>query len=92
MNTPPTPWIKLTPHQAQRCHHLAWFLYGWIEREQLLNLEAFVYWWFGEAASATRRSRSCRRDGLAPVLAASATRASVHSSRPIRDTLIVSVA
>jgi len=66
MNTPFTPWINLTLHQAQRCHHLAWFLYGWFEREQLLNLEAFVDWWVGEAASAPGRSRSCRRDGLAP--------------------------
>jgi hypothetical protein len=92
MNTPITPWINLTLHQAQRCHHLAWFLYGWFEREQVLNLETLVEWWVDEAASAPGLSRSCRRDGLAPVLAASATRASVHSSRPIRDTLIVSVA
>jgi hypothetical protein len=92
MNTPVTPWINLTLHQAQRCHHLAWFFYGWFEREQVLNLEAFVEWWVGEATSAPGRSRSCRRDGLALVLAASATRDSVHSSRPIRYTHIVSVA
>ena len=73
MNTPLTPWINLTLHQAQRCHHLAWLLYGWLEREQVLNQEAFVAWWW--AASAARRSRSCRYDGLDPVLAASATRA-----------------
>ncbi len=44
MNTPLAPWINLTLRQAQRCHHLAWFLYGWLEREQMLNLEAFVEW------------------------------------------------
>jgi hypothetical protein len=92
MNTPLTPWINLTLHQAQRYHRLAWFLYGWMEREQLLNLDAFVAWWVGGAASAPGRSRSCRRDGLAPVLAANATRASAHSTRPIRDTHIASVA
>lgn len=53
MNTPITPWINLTLHQAQRCHHLhlAWFLYGWLEREQLLNMEAFVEWWVGGAVA-----------------------------------------
>jgi hypothetical protein len=63
MNTPLTPWINLTLHQAQRYHRLAWFLYGWMEREQLLNLDAFVAWWVRGAASAPGRSRSCRRDG-----------------------------
>lgn len=67
MNTPLTPWINLTLHQAQRFHHLAWFLYGWLEREQHLNMEAFVQWRIGGAPSAPCRSRSCRRDGLAPV-------------------------
>jgi hypothetical protein len=63
MNTPITPWITLTLHQTQRYYHLAWFLYGWIEREQLLNLDAFVACWARGAASAPSRSRSCRRDG-----------------------------
>jgi len=40
LNTPITPWIDLTLHQAQRCHHLAWFLYGCLEREHLLNVDA----------------------------------------------------
>jgi hypothetical protein len=92
MNTPLTPWINPTLQQAQRCRHLAWFLYGWLERELLLNMEAFVEWWVGGTASAPRRSRPCRCDGLGPVLAASATRPSAHSTWPIRDTRIVSVA
>ena len=83
MNTPLTPWINLALHQAQRCHHLAWFLYGWLEREQVLNQEAFVAWWIPGAASAAGRSRSCRCDGLDPVLAASATRPGVNCTRPI---------
>lgn len=48
MNTPImpiTPLIDLTLHQAQRCHHLAWFVYGCLEREHVLNLEALVAWW-----------------------------------------------
>jgi len=64
MNTPITPWIKLSLHQAQRCHHLAWFLHGWMEREQLLNLDALVAWWLRGATTASGgRSPSCRRDG-----------------------------
>jgi hypothetical protein len=66
MNTPLTPWVNLTLHQAQRCHHLAWFLYGWLEREQVLNQEAFLAWWIPGAASAARRSRPCRCDGHGP--------------------------
>jgi hypothetical protein len=64
MNTPITPWINLTLHEAQRYHHLAWFLYGWIEREQLLNLDALVAWWLRGAMASGSRSPSCRRDGL----------------------------
>jgi hypothetical protein len=52
MNAPITPWINLMLHQAQRYHRLTWFLYGWMEREQLLNLDAFVAWWARGAASA----------------------------------------
>lgn len=45
MNTLITPWTNLMLHQTQRCHHLAWFLYGCLEREQVLNLDACVAWW-----------------------------------------------
>jgi len=55
MNTPITPWIDLMLHQAQRCHHLAWFLYGCLEREQVLNVDSFVAWWL---RGACRRGRS----------------------------------
>lgn len=63
MNTPITSWINLMLHQAQRYHHLAWFLYGWMEREQVLNLDAFVAWWARGPASTPSRSWSCRRAG-----------------------------
>jgi len=51
VNTNITPWLDMTLHHAQRCHHLAWFLYGCLEREHLLNVEAFLAWWFRGAAS-----------------------------------------
>jgi hypothetical protein len=51
MNTPSTPWIDLTLQQAQRWHHLAWFLYGCLEREHVLNVDAFVAWWMRGVAS-----------------------------------------
>ncbi len=63
MMMPITAWIQLTLHQAQRCHHLAWFLYGCLERAHLLNMDAFGAPWRREwrkpgltAASGYRRS------------------------------------
>jgi len=58
MNTPSTPWIDLTLQQAQRWHHLAWFLYGCLEREHVLNVDAFVAWWMRGVASRTSSARS----------------------------------
>jgi len=45
MNAPGMPWIDLTLRQTQRCHHVAWFLYGCVEREHLLNVDACMTWW-----------------------------------------------
>jgi hypothetical protein len=40
------PFISdLMLRQTQRCQHLAWFLYGCVEREHRLNLDACVTWW-----------------------------------------------
>lgn len=36
------PWIGLAALQPQQCHQLAWFLYGWVEREHVLNMNAFL--------------------------------------------------
>ena len=49
MRTPGMTLIDLTLQQAQRWHHLVWFLYGCVEREQMLNMDAFVAWsgWTG---------------------------------------------
>jgi hypothetical protein len=84
MNTPTTVWINLVIHQAQRCHHLAWFLYGWFEREQVLNLDALVAWCLRGAATAQSRSRSSRRDGLDPAPGASGDRSNCRS-RPRKN-------
>jgi len=45
MNASGIPWVDLTLRQTQRCHHLAWFLYGCVEREHRLNVDACVTWW-----------------------------------------------
>jgi hypothetical protein len=38
------PWIAMASLQPYRSHQLAWFVYGAIEREQLLHLTACVGW------------------------------------------------
>lgn len=45
MNAPAIPWVQLMLQQTRRCHHLAWFLYGCVEREHRLNVDAYVIWW-----------------------------------------------
>ena len=45
MNLPVMPWCNLLLQQSQKCHNLAWFLYGCAEREHLLNMDAWVTWW-----------------------------------------------
>lgn len=64
MKTRVTPWIDLTLHHAQRCHHLGWFVYGCLEREQVLNLQALVSWWLRGGAIAPRPVGSSCREGL----------------------------
>ena len=39
------PWTALLDMQPQRSHQIAWFVYGWVEREQLLNVTACAQWW-----------------------------------------------
>ena len=45
MKPPTMPWIDLALLELQRCQQLAWFVYGCIEREHRLNLDACVAWW-----------------------------------------------
>jgi hypothetical protein len=35
----------LTGMQPQRSYQIAWFVYGWIEREHFLNVIACADWW-----------------------------------------------
>ena len=39
------PWIALLDMQPQWSHQIAWFVYGWVEREHLLNVTACAQWW-----------------------------------------------
>lgn len=45
MNLMQMPWAALMDMQPQRSHRIAWFLYGWIEREHVLNVTACAHWW-----------------------------------------------
>jgi hypothetical protein len=38
-------WAGLMGMQPQRIHQTAWFVYGWVEREHVLNLTACTDWW-----------------------------------------------
>ncbi len=45
MNMLGMPWIPLASVEPHRCLQVAWFLYGWIEREHVLNATACADWW-----------------------------------------------
>jgi len=66
MNAPGIPWIDLMFRQTQRCQHLAWFLYGCVEREHRLNLDACVTRWVQALTpAATLRSAASDHAGIA---------------------------
>lgn len=51
------PWTALLDLQPQRSHQIAWFVYGWVEREHVLNVTACAEWWMralGLSAAQTR--------------------------------------
>lgn len=45
MNLMRTPWAALMDMQPQRCQQIACFIYGWVEREHVLNMAACAVWW-----------------------------------------------
>ena len=45
MSLMPMPWTALLDMQPQRSHQIAWFVYGWVEREHVLNVTACADWW-----------------------------------------------
>jgi hypothetical protein len=53
------PWMELAILQAQRFDHLAWFLYGCLEREHILNLAAFEQWFQPMRHGEGRTSTGC---------------------------------
>ena len=52
MSLPFFPWIGLHALQPQRCHQAAWFLYGCVERELVIQLRANTNWWMQAFVSA----------------------------------------
>ena len=45
MNLLGTPWTVPLCLRPQTSHKIAWFVYGWIEREHVLNVTACADWW-----------------------------------------------
>jgi hypothetical protein len=45
MSFPGMPWTGLLYIQPQRTRQFAWFVYGWIEREHVLNVTTCADWW-----------------------------------------------
>jgi hypothetical protein len=66
MSSPFFPWVGLHALQPQRCHHAAWFLYGCVERELVIQMRANTNWWMQAFVGA-----STVRRPLAPVHAPS---------------------
>ena len=67
---------------AQRCHHLAWFLYGCLEREGALNVNAYMAWWLRAVEPSSKTLLSPAVGRRIPAAATSATRASADNTRP----------
>lgn len=66
--TVPAPWLEPMLDQLQRYQAVAWFLYGWMEREQRLNMQACGAWWL--RAPGPRRSAKLEESGLTEAVAA----------------------
>lgn len=45
MNLVGFQWTALMDMQPQRSHRIAWFVYGWLEREHILNVTTCADWW-----------------------------------------------
>ena len=60
MNLIGIAWTALMDMQPQRSHRIAWFVYGWVEREHILNVTACADWWMraiGLSATPTKAPR-----------------------------------
>ncbi|WP_428418429.1 hypothetical protein [Methylibium sp.] len=63
------PWAALLDMQPQRSHQIAWFVFGWIEREQVLNVTACADWWMRAMGLSEAQLKAARQavgstDGL----------------------------
>jgi len=72
-----------TLHPTRRCHHLVWFRYGCLEREDVLDVEAIVAWWVRGLALPPHRWLFPAAGRRTPALAASASRATADDTRPM---------
>lgn len=52
------PWTALMEMQPQRSHQIAWFVYGWVEREHLLNVTACAQWWMRALGLSTAQTKA----------------------------------
>ena len=87
MNAPCMPTRDDPELQASRFHHLAWFLWGWAEREHLLNLAAWANWWTGAltpGAARTERHRAVPAADRRLAAGATARRGPAPGSSPVR--------
>lgn len=75
MNMLGMPWIDPTDLQPQKCYQLAWFIYGWIEREHVLNMEACANWWIQAFVPASGQLLSPATASRMPPAAADAIQA-----------------
>ena len=60
------PSLDLMLLQTQRCQHLAWFLYGCIEREHVLNRDACITWWVQAFTPVAARPLARKRPARQP--------------------------
>lgn len=52
------PWTALLDMQPQRSHQIAWFVYGWVEREHVLNVTACAEWWMRALGLSTAQAKA----------------------------------
>lgn len=81
MNLMRIPWTTLMDMQPQRSHQIAWFVYGWIEREHVLNVTACAAWWM----RAVGLSAAAPRQGIGNTDPQVEPQVSVHDSDPVES-------
>lgn len=70
MNLIVFPWAALMAMKPLRSSQVALFVYGWIEREHVLNASAYADWWMraiGLAAARIQPSRQVIEKAATPV-------------------------